>query len=128
MLQPQADEYVHVPARCDLTERRKIMLRSERRERDSRNLWAYLDGDGSLHIDGQDLGPGTAPISSDGEYEWFQKIRAEHIPRSLEVLGAPPESDILSFLDENYSGESSYVLERLLRTGDVPVEFSSWSG
>jgi hypothetical protein len=52
--------------------RREVQLRAERDGADARFLWAYLDDEGGLHIDGQDLGPGTAISSDDGEYEWFQ--------------------------------------------------------
>ncbi len=75
-----------------------------------------------MHIDGQDLGPATAPVSSDGEYEWFTTVAAEHVPRLLELLGAAPAGDILDVLKERFTGVRSYDLERILRGGDVPVE------
>ncbi len=66
---------------------RRVVLRSERTRDDTRHLEAYLDTDGALHIDGQDLGPGTAPFSDDGEYEWFRTIPAAEVPRLVELLG-----------------------------------------
>jgi hypothetical protein len=50
---------------------RQVVLRDERSGRDSRHLAAYLNA-GDPVLEGQDLGPGTAPVSSDGEYEWVQ--------------------------------------------------------
>jgi len=101
---------------------RTVTLRKERDGEDSRHLWAYLDDAGGLHIDGQDLGPATAVVSPDGEYEWFQTIRAEHLPRLLALLGGRPGDDILTLLDQRWSGARSGDLERLLRESDIPIE------
>ena len=76
-------------------ETRRVTLRDERSGPDSRHLSAYLDDDGDLHIDGHDLGPGTAPVSNDGEYEWHEKISADDLPRLLVLLGAPADALIL---------------------------------
>jgi hypothetical protein len=103
---------------------RKVTLRDERSGKDWRNLWAYVGPDGALHIDGQDLGPSTAMMSSDGEYEWFKTIAAIHVPRLLTLLGGQPGDDILDVL-ASYTGEHSYELEKLLRESDIPVNFFS---
>jgi hypothetical protein len=114
---------------------RRIVLRDERDGADHRHLEAYLDTDGDLHIDGQDLGPATAPVSGDGEYEWFQTIRAEHLPDLLAALGGgAPASEVragdlvLDVLADRFTGPGSYDLEAVLRTGPVPVERWVWSG
>jgi hypothetical protein len=101
---------------------RTVTLREERDRRESRHLWAYLDETGALHIDGQDLGPGTAPMSDHGEYEWFQIIKTEHLPRLLGLLGGHPGDDILSLLEEKWSGARSYDLEKILRETAIPIE------
>jgi hypothetical protein len=101
---------------------RKVTLREERSGPDERHLWAYLDPDGALHIDGQDLGPATALVSADDEYEWDETIRPEHLPRLVELLGGEPGSDVLGLLAERYSGAGSYDLERLLDGSYIPVE------
>jgi len=106
---------------------RKVMLREERSGRDSRNLWAYLDPDDALHLDGQDLGPATAPVSVDGEHEWFQTIRPAHLPRLVELLGGEPGTDLLALLAERYTGAGSYELERILRESGIPVEVFVYS-
>ena len=80
------------------------MLREEQDGPDRRYLCAYLTPDGALHIDGQDLGPGTAPVSGDGEYEWFETIRPAHLPRLVELLGGAPGTDLLDLLADRYSG------------------------
>ncbi len=111
-----------------MSNEREVMLRSERDGEDWRLLSAYVDASGNLHIDGHDLGPGTAPVSSDGEYEWFQTVRAADVPRLIEVLGGKPGDDVLDLLGSAYRGKRSYELEEILRSGAVPVELSVYSG
>ena len=107
---------------------RRVTLRAERDGLDSRFLDAYLDEEGNLHIDGQDLGPSTAPVSSDGEYEWFKVIQARDVPRLNALLGARPDEDILDVLERSWTGKRAGELEMLLSQSDIPIAFSSWSG
>jgi hypothetical protein len=104
---------------------RKVTLRSEHHGADSRSLWAHLDGEGRLHIEGQDLGPGTELVSSDGEYEWDRSIAAADIPRVVALLDGGPGEDVLSVL-ERWTGPRSYDLEARLRASDIPSELSTW--
>lgn len=106
--------------------RDKIVLRDEHQGQDRRYLWAWLDEEGRLHIDGQDLGPGTTMASEDGEYEWFQTIAAEDLLRLVELLGGHSGEPILELLARRYTGERSYELERRLREGDIAVKRSVW--
>lgn len=108
--------------------RRTVTLRDERFGEDRRNLWAYLDDEGNLHIDGQDLGPGTAPVSDDGEYEWFQTIAAADVPRAVVLLGGEAGDDPLALLKRAWTGTRSYDLERLLAESGIPIRRSTWSG
>lgn len=101
---------------------RTVQLRRERAGDDWRNLWAYVDEAGNLHIDGQDLGPATAIVSPDGEYEWSHIVEAHHVPNLLDLLGLDAAGDLLDQLERRYSGTASYELERVLREGGVPVQ------
>ena len=101
---------------------RKVRLRAEHNDADSRFLDAYLDGEGNLHVDGQDLGPATSIVSGDGEYEWFQTIKARHLPQLVQALGGEPSQDILGLLEERFTGKGSYDFERILRGSGIPVE------
>ncbi len=101
---------------------RKVVLREEQDGPDRRYLWAYLTADGALHIDGHDLGPGTAPVSADGEYEWFETIQPVHLPWLVELLGGDPGTDLLDLLAQRYTGLGAAELERILRESGIPVE------
>jgi hypothetical protein len=106
-----------------------IVLRDEKRADGSHlGLWAYLDTAGQLHIDGQDLGPVTRTVSTDGEYEYFKIVRHDYIPGLVAVLGGKPEDDILDLLKENWTGEKSYELEDIMRECDVPIVLAVYSG
>ena len=100
-----------------------VVLRAERSGTDSRFLDAYLDAAGNLHIDGHDLGPSAG---YDGEYEWLQTIRAEHLPQLLRLLGADPTDDILDVLAERWTGERCGDLEGILRESDIPIDRFVW--
>jgi hypothetical protein len=93
-----------------------------RKGRDSRHLWAYLDAEEALHIDGQDLGPATALVSDDGEYEWFQRISSRDVPRLVAMLGGRPGDDVLDVLEQHWTGDRAGELERLLRESDLEIE------
>jgi hypothetical protein len=106
-----------------------ITLRDEKRADGSHlALWAYLDTAGQLHIDGQDLGPVTRNVSTDGEYEYFKFVAPQDIPRLTELLGGRPDEGILDLLERGWTGEKSYALEDLLRDGDVPVVLAVYGG
>ena len=107
---------------------RIVTLRHEVDGPDTRHLWAHVDQEGNLHIDGQDLGPKTAIVSADGEYEWFQTIDRSELPKLSGVLGGKPKDDILDVLEENWTGPQASELEALLRESDIEVDRFVWSG
>ena len=106
----------------------RVSLRAERDGADQRFLDAWVDSAGALHIDGQDLGPGTAIISSDGEYEWFDTIARRHVRKVVALLDGRRRDDVLDLLEKHWTGARSYELERRLRESDIPVERFTWSG
>jgi hypothetical protein len=108
--------------------RRRVKLRQERVGPDSRFLDATLDDEGHLHIDGQDLGPKTASVSGDGEYEWFETISSENVTKVVTLLGGHARDDVLDLLESNYCGAASYELEKVLRESDIEIKTSVWGG
>ncbi|HVF15157.1 MAG TPA: hypothetical protein VM942_11190 [Acidimicrobiales bacterium] len=111
-----------------MADERKVTLRAEHHGDDHRHLWAYVDEGGALHIDGQDLGPSTAIVSSDGEYEWFKTMAAADVPRVVTLLGGAPGDDVLDVLARDFTGVRSYDLEARLRASDIPIDLHTWSG
>jgi hypothetical protein len=107
---------------------RIVTLRHDVDGPDTRHLWAHLDQEGNLHVDGQDLGTKTAIVSSDGEYEWFQTINKSELPKLIGLLGGKSEDDVLDVLEENWTGQRAAELEALPRGGDVEVDRFVWSG
>jgi hypothetical protein len=55
---------------------RMVRMRDEYDGLDPRHLVAFIDRDGNLGLGGQDFSPSTAPVSSDGEYEYTKPIAA----------------------------------------------------
>ncbi len=107
---------------------RKVALRAEIDGDNSRFLDAWVDDDGALQIEGQDLGPATATVSSDGEYEWGRSVAPADVPRLVAELGGKPGQDILDILELSWTGLRSYDLEKLLRETTIPVTLWTWSG
>lgn len=106
---------------------RCVTLRSESHGANQRTLEAFLDVDGNLRIDGQDLGPGTGPLGADGELEWFQCIRAADLPALRAVLGIDADADFLDALEGSWTGSTlSRKLELLIRESGILTELDTW--
>jgi hypothetical protein len=102
-----------------------------RRADETGPTWSYLDAslnaEGSLALAGHDMGPGTAILSPDGEYEYWITVKAERFPQLLALLEASADADVLQVLAEHWTGKQSYELERLIRASGIPQEFFSYS-
>ena len=105
-----------------------MLLRDEHDGADSRYLTARLEANGDLRLSGQDLGPGTRPVSGDGEYEWETVVPAGHVPALLRALDAPADADVLEELAARWTGPASYDLERRISSSDIPVRFWAHGG
>jgi hypothetical protein len=105
---------------------RKVVLRAEVGGENKRNLWARLDDGGNLVLEGQDLGPATALVSDDGEYEWVETIGSERVPSLVELLGAQAGDDLLDVLQRAWAGPKSYELERVIRENGLRSSLSTW--
>ena len=82
-----------------MTEERRVELWQGRDHNGTRTIWAALVADGSLKIEGQDLGAGVA-IWGEGftEYEWDWTVAAVDVPRAVEILGGNAGDDPLELL------------------------------
>jgi hypothetical protein len=102
-----------------------VTLRDTRDEGGSRHLSASLKGDGTLLIEGQDLGPGVEGFFGPGqtEYEWAWTIRPTGV-RTLK-LALACDGDVLSALRDRFSGDAAADLQPFLDDNGVPYE--PWS-
>jgi hypothetical protein len=106
---------------------RSVKLQDEHRADGSwLNITATLERDGTLEISGQDFGPVTKGVSSDGEYEWFYTVAKEHVPALVVALGGQQGTDVIDLLTERWSGDAAYNLGEALRSSGVEYGFSSY--
>lgn len=103
---------------------RKVNLRAEHSGLDHRYLDASVSSSGDLRISGQDIGPFTEMWSFSGDFEWFHDVQARNIERLVALLGGRPGQNVLDLLENKYTGDGSYDLVAVLRSGDVPVRHS----
>jgi hypothetical protein len=103
-----------------------VLLDEFREDGSSLHMTADLDADGSLRIEGHDLGPVAEFISEDGEYEYSYLIKAADLPAVVAVIGGQPGSDALELLQRRWSGSAAYELGAALRDGGIDYTFWSW--
>ncbi|TVQ39769.1 MAG: hypothetical protein EA370_04435 [Wenzhouxiangella sp.] len=91
----------------------------------SRQTGARLKDDGTILIEGHDLGPGVDVFLGAGmtEYEWALSIKPPGV-RALKMALAC-DDDVLAALGQRFSGDASADLQPFLDSNDVPYEF--WS-
>ena len=107
---------------------RTVVLRDEHDGADSRHLSAHLTAAGDLVLDGQDLGPATATLTGEDEYEWITTVRSAYLPALVALLDTDPGVSLLDVLEARYTGTAAAELEGILSTGTVPVERSTYRG
>jgi hypothetical protein len=104
---------------------KSVTLRDIRDSDGSRYLAATLTDDGSLTVEGQDIGAGVERFFGAGnrEYEWVWKVLPDDVPRLAAALESGP--DPLSALAERFSGDDAAGLARFLEEHEIP--FETWS-
>ena len=102
-----------------------VTLRDTRDEGGSRHLSGSLKGDGTLVIEGQDLGPGVEGFFGSGltEYEWAWIIRPPEVNTLKMALAC--EDDVLVALRDRFSGDAAAGLQPFL--DDNGVSYEPWS-
>lgn len=104
-----------------------MTLREIRNEDGLQFLEAVLGDDGSLTINGQDLGDGVERFWGQGlrEYEWTRTVDTQHIPQLVAALGGHPDSDVLALIAQSFTGEAASRLDSFLQDSGIPYE--PWS-
>jgi hypothetical protein len=104
---------------------RSVTLRDIHDHLGSRHLAVSLSADGTLTIEGHDLGKGVEQTFGDGnrEYEWAWTVRSEHIPHLVAALDAG--DDVLAALATRFSNDAAAALKSFLDERAIPHE--CWS-
>jgi hypothetical protein len=98
-----------------MTQRKHSITLKEVRSSDGQVslLQAYIDDNGDLVLAGYDLGESVREVWGDSDYEYWRRVRAEHVP---EVL--------LQLLKERFSVDTEF--RQWLETNGIKAEFQSW--
>ena len=104
---------------------RSVTLRETRDELGTRHLGAKLSADGTLSIEGQELGDGVEQFfgSDNREYEWIWTIRPKDVARLAHALDAG--DDVLTALAERFAGGAAAGLQQFL--DEQGIRYESWS-
>lgn len=104
---------------------RSVTLRGYRDERNSQHEWATLSADGTLRIQGQDLGDNVERIFGPGnsEYEWAQTIRPQDVAKLVAALDSG--DDVLAALAKRFSDDPGFLMQRFL--DEHGIRYESWS-
>lgn len=110
-------------AKAKRTVRKKVTLRQEQSQSDSRFLGASYTPDGDLVVEGQDLGDGVRAVLGYFEYEWAWTIHAASIQALQNALGNP--RDLLLALKKRFSNDDAENLGTFLAEHNITYE--TWS-
>lgn len=88
----------------------------------------HFDEDGSLTIEGHDMGPGVELIFGDGitEYEFTRTVDEAEVLKLREAMGLGAESPLLALLRSKFATTSA--LEDFLDDKEIKSEFWSRMG
>ncbi|MEE4637162.1 MAG: hypothetical protein V2J42_00290 [Wenzhouxiangella sp.] len=105
-----------------------VLLRDIQDEGGSRQLGVRLENDGSLLIEGRDLGPGVEKFFGQGifEYEWALKLKPPGVMKLKLALAC--QDNLLDALKDRFSGEASAELQNFLDSNAIQYEFWSRAG
>lgn len=106
---------------------RTAILKDSKDRHGPRHLWATLDADGTVVIEGQDLGSNLPLYGLSGvtEYEYAWTIRPADIPGLVTALGGEPGADPLRLLVRYATGQAWPRFDLFLEEHAIPAEF--WS-
>jgi hypothetical protein len=107
-----------------------VVLWESRDDRGWQAIRARLGADGSLHIEGQDLGSVVEDAWGAGntEYEWWWTVRPDDVPAAVAALGGDPGDDVLPLLARWSAANNGRDPGRQLRDAGIPVEFDNRVG
>ena len=95
---------------------------------DSRFLDVEVEENGDVSFSGQDLGPATSPVSSDGEYEYGFRIAKSDVPAAVAALGGAPDEPIRTVLLRHWTGLDAFRIQSTLEAAGLETHLWTYSG
>jgi hypothetical protein len=93
----------------------QVTLRDERSaDGEVSLLEAYVESGGDLVIEGYDAGASVKRAWGDADYEYWRRVKREHVPLVL-----------LHLIKERFASDVDF--HKWLREKNIPDEFSSWT-
>jgi hypothetical protein len=103
---------------------RRTVLVAEIDGSNRRHVDLFLD-QGSIRIEGQDIGLSVEDFWGSDEYEWAWKIDLTNEAALRELLAIAPSENLVNGIVSRYSGDDYYKLSQLL--SKAPFETNFWS-
>jgi hypothetical protein len=109
----------------DARESGRVVLHDLRDNHGTRHLSAWAAPDGSIVIEGHDLGRGVGDAFGPGltEYEWAWTITPDHVPAAVEALGGQGVDDILRLLEVWAANNVGRDPGTYVKDSGVPIAF-----
>ena len=85
----------------------------ETEDGESHRLVAYIDAGGTLVLEGQDIGKSVEEVWGDSDYEYWRRVRKEHLNRLL-----------LELIRDRFSSDVEF--HKWLGSRGIPDEFFSY--
>lgn len=105
----------------------KITLYDFKSERINTNVFASIEENGDLRIDGCDAGELVKRMWGDYDYEYIITVKQTDLRRVCHALGTE-EYKLLETLHSKYAGERAFSrIKKLLEDKGIPFEFFTWA-
>ena len=100
------------------------MLEESNDEKGSSVRRVRLTSEGSLRLEGQDLGPFVQQFFGHSEYEFVRSVSPAGVDQLRQALGLSPGDDLIATLAAQFQGPGgSSRLEKYLETQGIESEF-----
>lgn len=105
----------------------KVILFDYKSKEININVFAEIEADGSLRVDGCDAGKRVKKIWGDYDYEYIITVTAEDLPKLCEKLQTT-QKDLLQCLLSRFEGERAFSrFKKFLKNHDIPFDFFTWA-
>lgn len=104
----------------------KVVLYDHKSEGIDTNVFACIEANGDLRIDGCDAGKLVKRIWGDYDYEYIITVEAADLNRLYTALKTN-ETNLLTCLKDRFSGERAFSkAKKFLEAREIPFDFFTW--